>query len=480
MAVNSGQTGAVTPTGKPVDCVVVGAGLAGLVAARRLTEAGLTCTVLEARDRVGGRTLNFASSAGTVEIGGQWIGPFQTQLKALADELGLSLYETYTAGRNILEISGRRRLYKGETPWRGIGLFATPDLIQTCVRLTAMARAVPLDEPWAAPQAKRWDEESFGSWLRRSAITTGCREVLRLALRAVFCAEPEELSLLYALFYIRSNGGLLQLLSTRGGAQQWRVSGGSQLISIRMAEELGERVLLDSAVRAIRQEGESLRVQTEEGSYLGRRVIVTAPPALVDRIEFEPQLPHLYAQMCQRFMQGSVIKCTLVYSTPFWRKLGFSGRINSTNNNLLELTFDNTPQGSHKGVLVVFLEGAHQREYAHLSAGERELLLTEALVSYYGSDASRHEEYIEQDWTQEHWSRGCYGGYLGPGGLTQFGSALRDPGTPKIIFAGAETAQVSSGYMDGAVRSGESAATRVIRELSGAYKQEPHLTKAQA
>jgi monoamine oxidase len=186
-----------------VDVVVVGAGLAGLTAARDLQRAGLSVQVLEARDRVGGRTLNADLGDGrVVEVGGQWVGPQQTAVLALADELGVARFPTHDEGRNLLEWQGRVRRYRGTVP--RLNPLVLVDVAQAQARLERMAGTVPLEAPWLAPDARGWDSTTLESWLRRHVRTAPARELLRLGVEAVWAADPGELSLLHALFYLRS------------------------------------------------------------------------------------------------------------------------------------------------------------------------------------------------------------------------------------------------------------------------------------
>ena len=215
--------------------VVIGAGLAGLVAARELTARGASVVVLEARDRVGGRTLNHQLGDGKiVEVGGQWIGPTQDRLEALARHLGVETFPTHDDGENVIEYRGRLRRYQGAIP--RINPVVLVDVERAQRRLNRLARKVPLDAPWEAPGAERLDGQTAASWLRRNLATSSGRMLLELGIEAVWAAQPEDLSLLHVLFYIHSAGSLEMLFETDGGAQQNRFVGGSQLIALRMAE----------------------------------------------------------------------------------------------------------------------------------------------------------------------------------------------------------------------------------------------------
>src|ERR1700691_4352619 len=227
-----------------VDVAVVGAGLAGLVTARDVAAAGLDVLVLEARDRVGGGLLN-APLPGTdgeiVEAGGQWVGPGQDRIAALITGLGLATFPTYDTGDKLAELRGARTRYGGRIPRLNPAVIA--DIGQSQLRLDRAARRVPLDAPWTAPGAARLDGQTFATWLNRRAATASGRAFSRLVTEAVWAAEPEDMSALWALFYIHSGGGVESLINTSGGAQQDRIVGGSQRIALGLAAALGDRVL---------------------------------------------------------------------------------------------------------------------------------------------------------------------------------------------------------------------------------------------
>jgi len=450
------------PDSRAADVVVVGAGLAGLAAARRLTAQGIDCVVLEARDRVGGRTLNHPiGDEKVVEVGGQWVGPTQTRVLELMRELGLESFPTYSQGEHVIESEGELTRYTGTIPKLSKHVLA--DFGQAQWKLDRMAKKVPAEAPWTAPKAKEWDSQTLWSWMRRNVYTRGGREGLSLGVEAVWAAQPEDLSLLHVLFYIASAGGLDALWDTEGGAQDARVVGGSQLISIRMAEELGDRVVLGAPVRRIAYEGDRVTVQSDDLEVDARRVIVAMPPTLTCRIAYDPPMPALRDQLTQRIPQGAVIKCMAIYDRPFWRERGLTGQETSIDGPV-KLTFDNSPPDGAPGVLLGFLEGNQARELGAWDPGRRRAAVIDCFARLFGPEAATPVDYVDKSWADEEWTRGCYGCYMPPGAWTAYGPQLREPVGP-IHWAGAETATVWSGYMDGAVRSGDSAAEAVSASL---------------
>ena len=448
------------------EIVVVGAGLAGLAAAQRLTDQGRDVVVLEARDRVGGRLLNHRlASGGVVEVGGQWIGPRQERVGTLVRELGLRTFRTFDDGDKQFEHEGRLRRYRGEIPRLNPAVLA--DIGQAQLRLERMSRQVPLDAPWNAPKAARWDAQTVATWIARNTVTTVAREYFGLVCEGVLAAQPSELSLLHLLFYLRSGGGLDLMISTAGGAQQDRVVGGSQLLAVRGAERLGDRVVLDAPVRRIDADEHGVAVHADgDRVFRADRVVVALPPTLAGRIDYRPGLPGWRDQLTQRMPQGSVIKCMAVYDEPFWRRDGLSGQVTSTAGPV-KVAFDNTPSEGGVGVLLGFLEGEAARTLGRVPLAERRAAVIDCFGRFFGDRARTPVEYVERSWAEEEFSRGCYAGFLPPGVLTSLGFGLRRP-CGRIHWAGTETAEVWCGYMDGAITSGERAAGEVLAAGVGA------------
>jgi monoamine oxidase len=448
---------------RDADLVVIGAGLAGLSAARAAADAGASVVVVEARDRVGGRVLNEEIGGGNVvEVGAQWIGPTQDRLAALASRLGVETFPTYGEGENVIEYRGRLRRYRGTIP--RINPLVLLDVERAQRRLNRMARSVPLDAPWEAPDAAELDGQTAATWMRRNLGTRAGRMLLELGIEAVWAAQPEDMSLLHVLFYIHSAGSLEMLFDTEGGAQQDRFVGGSQRMPILMAQELGrENLLLEAPVRTIRRGDHGVTVEADGATVRARRAVVAVAPTLAGRIAYDPPLSGFRDQLTQRMPLGTVAKCMAIYSEPFWRGDGLSGQ-GTSDAGPVKLTFDNSPPSGAPGVLLGFLEGRQARELGRLPADQRRAAVIDCFARLFGPRAGSPDGYVERLWAEEEWSRGCYGCHMPTGAWTNYGPALREPIGP-LHWAGAEYATVWNGYMDGAVRSGEAAARAVLERL---------------
>ena len=452
--------------------VIVGAGFAGLTAAREIERKGHSAIVLEARNRVGGRVLNAEIGGGEItERGGTFAGPTQDQVIALGERLGVGLFDTYNTGENLYIADGSRLRFSdtGPTGSAPPDPLILPELALVVSDLNDKSTTVPVDAPWAAADAAEWDSQTLEAYINENSVTPRFRALVPLATRPIFGAEPRELSLLYVLFYIAASGNeqhpgtFERNFNTRNGAQMWRFEGGSQVICERLAKKLGRRVVLDSPVRRIVQGRDGVSVHSDRVQVKARQAIVAIPPVLTGKIDYQPGLPDDRVELIDRFPQGTLTKATCVYDRPFWRDDGLTGQV-LYDRGPISATFDDSPPDRSSGVVFGFIGGDEARGFGRLSKRKRRQAVIENYVEFFGPQAANPKRYIETIWKRQTWSRGGPVGIPGLGSLTAHGEALRKP-VGRIHWAGTETSDYWAGYMDGAVRSGKRAAVEVLERL---------------
>jgi monoamine oxidase len=451
-----------------VDVIVIGAGIAGLTAARRIRASGRSVLVLEARDRVGGRLENHELADGhIVEMGGTWMGTKQDHLARLAKDLGVETFETHASGDALFHRRGRNLRYDSS----GLLQMFRHDKIGyveyglALLRLQRLANKIDIQAPWASPNASQLDRVTVAQWGR--GLRTECaRMMLDVTVRAILAVDPRELSLLWFLHYIRSAGndgqGIEQTTRVTRDLR-YRFVGGSQRLCQVMASELADDLRLESPVQRVRQLGSAVEVISTGTAYRARKLIATMPPALLSRIAWEPVLPDSWATLAERAPQGIVTKVHAVYDRPFWRADGLSGEVVS-DSGPIEVTFDYSPPGGSPGVLVGFIAGDAARSWGRLSAQERRASAIDCLRRYFGDRAAEPLEYGEKQWADDPWALGVRNG-----SSTGRRHSLGGPG-PTLgkhpLFAGADMTPLWSGHMEGAVRSAEEAANVAVTEIA--------------
>jgi len=374
-----------------VDVAIVGAGLAGLTAARELARHGHEVCVLEARDRVGGRTLNHHVSKGVIaEAGGEYIGPTQTHIARLARQMGVKTFKTYNQGSDLLYARGQLSRYSAT------GLPPDPDVQQAVIaavtQLDAMSKQVPVGSPWKAKRAAEWDAMTFADWAQTAVTTEVGRESLITAANAVWGTDPGRMSLLYVLGYIAASGdeknpgSFVRLVTTQAGAQESRFVGGSQLISERLARRLGSQVVLHSPVRSIHQDGHGVTLTSDRVAVHAKQAIVAVPPILLERIHFSPAMPRMRRNLAKRIIPGHLVKWEAVYDRPFWRDQGLSGQVIS-DRGPVRSTFDNSPPDGKPGIVFGFIGGSDAAAIAKLSKSARRDVVLGDFVTFFGEEA---------------------------------------------------------------------------------------------
>jgi monoamine oxidase len=465
---------AVRPKKLTADVAVVGAGLAGLTTARNLVAKGHKVVVLEARDRVGGRTLNHRIGGGHVaEAGGEFVGPTQDRIVALAKQVGVHTFDAYDTGNDIY-VNGSTRLTYSDTGPLGTAPpdpTLTADIIKLSQQIDQMSAQVPVDKPWTASNAELWDGQTLETWVRANAVNAdGILAILAPFMEALLGAESRDVSFLFVLAYVaaagdKNNPGTFErLFNVRNGAQQSRLKGGSQQVAIRVAHALGSRVHLNAPVHRITHTAHGVVVESDALHVHAKRVVVAVPPPLAGRIVYDPLLPTARDQLTQRLAMGALMKVEAVYKTPFWRKNGLTGQF-LTVGGPVGYAFDNSPPDGSLGVLAGFVGGTQNLKWGPKSPAKRRAAVLKQYVDIFQDDRfGKPVHFFDHDWPQDRWSGGGPTALFGPGTLVNYGHALRAP-VGRIHWAGTETSDFWQGYMDGAVRSGERAADEVHKTL---------------
>ncbi|MCE1116817.1 MULTISPECIES: flavin monoamine oxidase family protein [Pseudomonas] len=445
-----------------LDVVIIGAGLAGLTAARDLQRAGCTSyAVLEARDRVGGRTYNHPLGNGVIsEAGGEWIGPGQTAIFDLARELDVQTFPTYYQGRNVYLVGDAR--YEEDLSNGQGGNHAVTE------KLNQMARQVPSKEPWTAADAQAIDKLSVGEWLATQNLDNAGRLTFDTSIGLTTGTPPSSLALLHYLSLINSaDCSMEKLEGFKGGAQETRFVGGSQLLCTRMAQALGDRLKLSSPVRKIvGWDKDIVEVHTDQGILRTRQVIAALHPALCNQIVFDPPLPEGRAQLQRLWPSLAPMRKTVhVYERPFWRDKGLNGQVIQADGPLI-LSCDNSPPDGSVGILMGFVRSAQLTD----DPAKAERILAQVYARALGEQALQVKQFHDHDWAKvDPWTLTCVGS-IPPGFLTRWGPYLK-PAVGRLIWSGTETSDLWTSSMDGAVRSGHRAALEALQALTSTRRQ---------
>ncbi|MFV8053439.1 flavin monoamine oxidase family protein [Mycobacterium sp. 48b] len=435
----------MTAPGSATDAtvVVVGAGISGLTAARELRRRGVDVVVLEAADRLGGRTMSETTALGTtVDLGGQWIGHDHHRLMALADELGLTRYQMHTGPMPGL-IDRSRRLSAASPPVLLAGLaLATVEVLSR----TGVPRC--------------WNNTTVESCLRRVPGRTA-RRLLEVIAAVSWTADLDRLSVYAAARMIRQQGGVLTMLSTKGGAQDSLIVEGMRGLAAGLAAELDSRIRLGHKVVSIARESSGVTVHTTAGDFRAAKVIVTVPAPMAGSIAHQPPLPPEQARLAGDTYMGSVYKAIAVYDRPFWRqrKGGEVIVLDGPGSGV----FDTSPPGG-PGHLCVLIGGPAARELDALSADARRRSVLETLIGHIGPEVLEPVSWHEKSWHTDEYAGGGYMALPVAGALD---GLLPLPSTPvgDIHWAGTETASDHPGYIEGAIESGLRVAQEVTQAL---------------
>jgi putrescine oxidase len=401
-----------------------------------------------------------------LEIGGQWVSPDQDALKDTIAELGLETYSRYREGDSVyVGPDGTVHRFTGEM--FPVSAETEAVIAEVTSLLDAMVAEIDPDRPWEHPKAEEWDHVTWDAWLRQQTDDDEAVRNLAFATGSAMLTKPTHtFSLLQSLLMAASAGSYSNLVDADFILDK-RVVGGLQQVPIRLAERLGDDVLLNQPVRTL-EWGPSTGSGSQGGvvatsddlTVRARFAILAHAPVLYDRISFVPPLPRRQHQLHQHISMGFVIKVHAVYDRPFWREQGLSGTAFSPYE-LSHEAYDNTNHGDERGTLVGFVSDQNADDLFTLSAEERKERILESLSHYYGEEAKNPVVYYESDWGSEEWTRGAYAASFDMGGLHRYGADLRSAVGP-IHFACSDMAGAGYQHVDGAIRMGRLAAENIV------------------
>lgn len=437
---------------------VIGAGLAGLAAAYDLHRAGWRVTVLEARDRVGGRVHSLRSfTDGLVaEAGGEFIEESHTRMIALAKQFGLKLAPAASwrgGDKDWASFNGKSGPLADASVW---GFNLAEEVDREWDFLSELSRFVPdPNQPQLAREAAHLDAQSARDWIESLDVHPFAKQYFVQHIRSEYTTEPERFSLLdlarnAAMYY-----------STVERPPSMRVIGGNDQIPRALADALPD-VRLNAEVTSICiLPDEVLITARQNNSYLMLRsafVILAIPLTAARRIDFNSSLPMAYQKLVDEVSYGAVTKVMIEYRKRFWNERGWSGRL--TTDAPIVMTWHATSHIEHeRGILTAYTGGESGARLSALSDEERIKVAVAEIEKLFPGSSDLIENTATIAWLNEPYTRGSYMA-LAPGEVTAHWRALLEP-AGRLFFAG-EHATAIQGFMEGAVESGQRAAATII------------------
>ncbi|KAN0040660.1 hypothetical protein ACTA71_008998 [Dictyostelium dimigraforme] len=478
------------------DCVVIGGGLSGLKTANLLKNQNINVLVLEAKDKVGGRTDSIQYENYSWDVGGQWVGPTQYRINELIKECNQSIFPQQQKGKKVLEVNGILYRYSSLIP--PVGLHYIIEIQLVMWRVDYLANQIDLNNLSSWKKSVYYDSISFQDWVDQNIFFETSKKLIEITILAIFSTQPKNLSMLFVLSYFKSSGGVVKAMEVEGGAQQDRVFGGSHNLSKVLSKKLlfpskltnstgtfyygnNGNIKLNSQVYKIEhdynQNNSLIRVSSknvitnEESYYLCKYLVITIPPNIADTIIYQPELPNERRLLTKSMEMGKVIKFIIFYDECWWRELGFSGEIVNDGTSI-SFCYDGSFEDGSKPSIIGFFEGSYTEEWSLKSESQRKDEAIKIIYKSFNNDkrALTPKHYIDRDWTKNQWSKGGYGCIIGSNNnYHSLNESLRKP-IGNIHFAGTETSTEWSGYMEGALESAERVSNEIIPKFVKNYK----------
>lgn len=384
------------------------------------------------------------------------MAPGHTAVRDLASRLGYEFTPQFHQGKGVISFGGRRRVESltALAPWSMLDLTRIMSVLQKKVD------GLPVSSPWEHPRAEQFDSVSFGEWLTSQHALEDTRKFMNMLSLVHWGAPVGDVSLFNVMRYIKTLGGIEHMLSVEGGDQQDRMLGSMYNLVSKFADALESEVIVGSPVRRITTTGNRVTVEAGEHTIQARYVIVTASPTHRSTIEFTPALPEPHYGLSRSWRLGTLSKAFVAYERPFWRDRGLSGEGMSDDETVF-LTFDVSPSPDGPGILMVFCDA---RGFDAYDESERRGRVMKHLVHLYGKDAHHNIDYTDFSWGNDTFAPGGPNPAVAPKTWTTFGRFLHEP-VGRVHWAGTETADETSGTMNGAILSGQRAATEVTARL---------------
>jgi monoamine oxidase len=449
--------GGLSAQGKPGRVVIIGAGFSGLAAAYELSRAGYTVTVVEARNRVGGRVLSFSDfvPGKNVEGGGELIGSNHPTWVTYAKQFRLEFLDVTEEDAEAPITLGGKRLPEeaAEELWEEL------DKASNLMNAEA-AKVSDAFEPWRTPNAEALDRRTLASWIASIDASPLCKAGLDAMMTADNGVITPWQSYLGNLAMVKG-GGLDKYWTD---SEVYRCKGGNQQLARRLQSAIGsEKVLLRMPVRSVAITDQIGRVTLANGRVLeAEHVLLTAPPTTWNRIGFDPLLPDtLMPQM------GSNVKCLIAFKDAFWRRAELAP--DSFTDGPIHMTWDATDGQPGPGTaLVAFSGGPSAEQLRDWPAAARIENHVAELEKIYRNIRPSFVKARFMDWPGDAWTKASYS-FPAPGQVTEQGPTLRQ-GIGRLHFAGEHTSYGFMGYMEGALESGAAAARRIAERDGVARK----------